>query len=82
VEQYEARRGKLCVQALDFQTGESIAPAACNTSAMIGDPYVEMGFKFHGFFGGLPKTRGKNNAIWVIMDRLTKFTHFLAMANT
>ena len=28
---------------------------------------------------GLPKTVGGNNAIWVIVDRLTKFAHFLLM---
>nr|CAN81227.1 hypothetical protein VITISV_038888 [Vitis vinifera] len=28
---------------------------------------------------GLPKTLGGNNAIWVIVDRLTKFAHFLLM---
>jgi len=31
---------------------------------------------------GLLKTRGKNNAIWVIADRLTKSAHFLAMEDT
>ncbi|XP_028103887.1 uncharacterized protein LOC114302963 [Camellia sinensis] len=30
------------------------------------------------FVTGLPKTQGGNNAIWVIVDRLTKFAHFLA----
>jgi len=31
---------------------------------------------------GLLKTRGKNNAIRVIVDRLTKYAHFLATGNT
>ena len=31
------------------------------------------------FVTGLPKTLGGNNAIWVIVDRLTKFAHFLPM---
>ena len=31
---------------------------------------------------GLPKTRSKNNTICVIVDRLTKFAHFIAMAST
>ena len=34
------------------------------------------------FVVGLPLTPGKNNAIWVIMDRLTKIVHFIAMRNT
>ena len=28
---------------------------------------------------GLPRTLGGNNAIWVIVDRLTKSAHFLHM---
>ena len=31
------------------------------------------------FFIGLPTSLGGNNAIWVILDRLTKSTHFLLM---
>lgn len=31
---------------------------------------------------GLPPTQRKNNGIWVIIDRLTKAAHFIAMRNT
>ena len=31
------------------------------------------------FVTGLPRTLGSNNAIWVIVDRLTKSAHFLPM---
>ena len=31
------------------------------------------------FVTGLPRTLGSNNAIWVIVDRLTKSGHFLPM---
>ena len=31
------------------------------------------------FVIGLPRSLGCNNAIWVIVDRLTKFAHFLPM---
>ena len=31
---------------------------------------------------GLPRTRSKKNGVWVIVDRLTKSTHFLAMKTT
>ena len=34
------------------------------------------------FVVGLPLTQRKNNAIWVIVDRLTKTAHFIAMRNT
>ena len=32
------------------------------------------------FVIGLPTTRMKHDAIWVIVDRLTKATHFLAIS--
>ena len=31
------------------------------------------------FVTGLPRTRKEHDAIWVIVDRLTKYAHFLAM---
>ena len=34
------------------------------------------------FVVGLPPTQKKNNAIWVVMDQLTKTAHFIAMKNT
>jgi len=34
------------------------------------------------FVTGLPKTRGFHDAIWVIVDRLTKSAHFLAIRTT
>ncbi|XP_070057451.1 uncharacterized protein [Nicotiana tomentosiformis] len=34
------------------------------------------------FVVGLPWTRRKFNAVWVIMDRLTKSTHFIPMVTT
>ena len=33
------------------------------------------------FVTGLPRTRRQHNAIWVIMDRLTKSAHFLPVSN-
>jgi hypothetical protein len=34
------------------------------------------------FVTGLPPTQKGNNTIWVIVDRLTKVAHFIAMKNT
>jgi len=34
------------------------------------------------FVVGLPLTQRKNNAIWVIVDMLTKTMHFIALRNT
>ena len=34
------------------------------------------------FFVGLPRTQASHDAIWVIVDKPTKSTHFLAIHNT
>ena len=34
------------------------------------------------FVIGLPRIRSKKNGVWVIVDRLTKSAHFLAMKTT
>ena len=34
------------------------------------------------FVSGLPRTRGRNDSIWVIVDRLTKSAHFLPVRKT
>jgi hypothetical protein len=34
------------------------------------------------FVEGLPKTQGVHDSIWVIVDRLTKVTHFLPVRTT
>ena len=38
-----------------------------------------MGAHYHGFCDWVAKNIGGYNAIWVIVDRLTKSTHFLPM---
>ena len=32
-----------------------------------------------GFVTGFPTTRNRNDAVWVIVDRLTKSAHFMAL---
>ena len=34
------------------------------------------------FVTGLPRTRDGHDSIWVIVDRLTKFAHFIAVEKT
>ena len=41
-----------------------------------------MGPYHNGFLVGLPKTRSGRDAVWVIVDRLTKSAHFLAINMT
>jgi len=50
----------------------------CNHSIFLSGSRI----RYPWILWGLPLTQGKNNAIWVIVDRLTKTTHFMAMRNT
>lgn len=34
------------------------------------------------FFSRLPKSLGSNDAVWMIIDRLTKLAHFLPIGTT
>ncbi|GJY26060.1 putative reverse transcriptase domain-containing protein [Tanacetum coccineum] len=43
---------------------------------------MEVGEKHYGFITKLPKTSSGHDNIWVIVDRLTKSTHFLLMKKT
>ncbi len=38
---------------------------------------MEKGTDYDGFCDGLPRTQKNHDAVWVIVDRLTKFAHFL-----
>ena len=43
---------------------------------------MEVGEYYHGFFLGLPKSMGGNDAVCVIVDRLTKLAHLLPIQTT
>ncbi|GJT81627.1 putative reverse transcriptase domain-containing protein [Tanacetum coccineum] len=47
-----------------------------------GDSYVEVGKNNNGFHHKLPKTSNGHDTIWVIVDRLTKSTHFFPTRET
>ena len=44
--------------------------------------YLEEGCDHYGFHHRLPRTRRKHDSIWVIVDRMTKSSRFLAVKTT
>jgi len=69
-------------KCLTCQKGEDRTSTTSRTLTTFGSPRVEVDSVSMDFMEGLPLTQWKNNVIWVIMDRLTKTAHFIAMRNT
>ena len=73
--------GRLCSQMLTVPTSENGAPTACRTPETIS-PKWKWDSMSMNFVVGLPLTQWKNNAIWVIMDKLSKTANFIGRRNT
>ena len=65
-----------------LQKGEDWTPKALWYIATIEDPWMEWESISMDFAMGLPKMEGGFDAIWVIVNRLTKSTHFLPIRAT
>ena len=61
----------------NLSAGEGRASEARGEDTVTPYPSMEMGEDHYGFVTGLPWTQGQHDAIWVIVDRLTKSAHFL-----
>jgi len=48
----------------------------------LGIPEWNCGFVSMDIMVGLSLTQRKNNLIWIIVERLAKITHFIAIKNT
>ncbi|PNX74349.1 retrotransposon-related protein [Trifolium pratense] len=59
-----------------------IASKADKIALVIINPVVEMRAYHHGFVGGLPRTQGEYDSIWVIMDCLTKSAYSIPVKTT
>ena len=74
----EARRG-FCPTVSHVPVGQGGAPEASRAAPAIRDSGVEVGAHHDGLCDSLARTSRKHDAVWVIVDRLTKSAHFLAV---
>ena len=63
----------------DLLVDKGRTPETVRSFATVGNPAVEMGTSHYGFHLRLTTTSKGNNAIWVIVDHLTKSTHFIPL---
>ena len=73
----EERDCKFCLQMSNLSTGEGRASEARREDTVTPYSSIEMGKITMDFVTGLPRNKRQHDAIWVIVDRLTKSTHFL-----
>jgi len=83
LEQYETRGGGQCSEVSNvFQWVNALHQSPTGLLQWLETPDLIWDLVSMNFVVGLPPTQRKNNAIWVIVDRLTKTTHFIAIRNT
>ena len=64
-------------------TGQGCAPEASSATPTIGDSGVEVGTHHNGLYDSLAMDIvRKHDAVWVIVDQLTKSAHFLTVRMT
>ena len=82
VEQHKTGGGRLCGEMSNMPMSEEGTPTTRWTLTTIGDSEWKWDSISMDFVVGLPPTQRKNNAIWVIVDWLTKTAHVIAMKKT
>ena len=68
---------KFSLQMSNLSAGEGRASEARGEDTVTPYSSMEMGKITMDFVTGLPRTQRQHDAIWVIVDRLTKSAHFL-----
>ena len=76
---YEEEDSLVCREVLDLQDGEGRASDAAWKVAASKGSRMEMKQSTMDFITMFPKTKKGFDVIWVIVDRLTKIAHFLAI---
>ncbi|KAI3707060.1 hypothetical protein L6452_25248 [Arctium lappa] len=78
----EIGRGQLCEEVCHVPPSQSGAPKSVWKFATVVHSRVEVGQHHYGFCDEATKDLRVHDTIWVIVDRLTKSAHFLAMRET
>lgn len=71
----EANSG--CVWMWYLPEGQVRSFVACWSTSTSGYSWMEIGGHSMDFIVGLPMTQHKHDSIWVIVDRFSKFAHFI-----
>ena len=74
--------GTICGIMFDMPTSQIRAPETHKSSAGVAITEWKWERITMDFVVGLPKTQKGHDSIWVIVDRLTKSAHFLAVKTT
>nr|GFD12255.1 putative reverse transcriptase domain-containing protein [Tanacetum cinerariifolium] len=77
VERHEARCGYVCIQMYDVSAVKIKHQRASGLLQPLEIPMWKWDEIFMHFVTGLPTTQKRHDAIWVVVDRLTKSAHFL-----
>ena len=67
----------VCFEVFDLSISESRTPETSRFATTIANCGMKMGAYHGGLVIGLPRSLRGHDTIWVVVDHLTKFTHFL-----
>ena len=82
MEDNEKRYIYICESLCYLPTNQKRSKENGGFTSAFGSTEVEMDQVSMDFIDGLPRTRKGNEAIWVIVDRLTKTAHFFPVKST
>src|SRR4051812_23789373 len=78
----EERCGQACIPVFDMPTDQGRTPQNFWRAPTSRSTTMKVGKHNHVFRQWLPRSRNGHEAVWVVVDRLTKNAHFLAMNMT
>jgi len=79
VAKYKEGNNRVCVQLRGLSASKDRTPKTCRGITIIIDLEMEMGGYFYRLCDGITSGKKGNDAIWVVVDQLTKFALFFPM---